>query len=327
MREYLAQSILHAFVAAGVIETLLRLWRLADPAERLAFRLLALTLPVVVAPVFWTCAPFRGSAAFADTLALFASRHWAAVRVGWIDVGTATLLVAAGVGVFLYARDLAPMVRGFRRRDHQSTGVVAEDPLVGMVTELARRVGLSRPPRIRVLEDETPVLLASGVVQPSLCVSRGTLGRLNEHELRATLTHELVHLGRGDVLLGWGVMVVRTLMLANPVAQILARGVVLELERRADDTAARVLGEPHALADGMERLVGERLRTGPRTETAREGSIDELVMGLALKGRAAALARRCSRLRACWPPVRRELPALRVALTSVALAGLLFFVV
>jgi Zn-dependent protease with chaperone function len=324
LREYVAQNILHALVAAGVIETLLRVWRLGDPAERLVFRLLALTLPLVVGPFFIVVAPFRTEPAFADTLALFAAAHWRAVRVGPVEIGTIVLAAAALAGILLYLRDLTPLVRGVREREGHGGEIGAEEPLARTVAELSRRVGLSAPPRVCLLDDEVPVLLASGVTRPSLSISSGTLARLGDAELRAALAHELVHLGRGDVLLGWAVMVVRTAMVFNPIAQLVARGVVVEMERRADDTAARLVEAPAALADGMERLVGERLQIGaPRAPSILDG----LVLGLATRGRMAALARRCSRLRADWPPPSRGLPGFRVGATGFALAGLLFFVV
>jgi len=327
LREYVAQNILHALVAAGVIETLLRIWRLGDPAERLAFRLLALTLPLVVGPFFFAVAPFRTDPAFVDAFALFASTRWHDVRLGSIEPDALLLAAAAIAGVLLYFRDLAPLVRGVQSREGHGVEMAAGEPLTRTVGELSKRVGLAAPPRVLLLDDDAPVLLASGVTKPSLSVSRGTLGRLDDAELRATLTHELVHLGRGDVLLGWMVMVVRTLMLFNPIAQLVARGVVVEMERRADDTAARVLEAPRVLADGMERLVGERLRAGLPREQSRTAALDGLVLGLAIKGRVAALARRCSRLRENWPPAHGSLPGFRVGLTGFALAGLLFFVV
>ena len=327
MREYVAQNILHALVAAGVIETLLRVWRVGDPAERLVFRLLALTLPLVVGPFFFVVAPFRTEAAFSDTFALFASAHWRAVRLGSLEAGALVLAVAALAGVLLYVRDLAPLVRGVREREGHGHEIPADQPLARLVAELAKRAGLSAPPRVCFLDEDTPVLLAAGVTRPSLSVSRGTLARLEEAELRATLTHELVHLGRGDVLLGWIVMVVRTVMVLNPIAQLVARGVVVEMERRADDTAARLVEAPHALADGMERLLGEHLEIGAAQAPARPSVLDGLVLGLAARGRMAALARRCSRLRADWPPASRALPGFRVGATGFALAGLLFFVV
>ena len=325
MREYLAQNILHALVAAGVIETLLRYWRLTHPAERLAFRLLALTLPLAVLPVFWAFAPFRLDPAFADAFALFASVHWEAVRVGSVGLGALLLAGACAAGVLLYLRDLTPLLRARWRHEGPAVDLPAEDSLARAVSDLSRRVGLRIRPALRVIDETVPVLFASGVRRPALVVSRGAVERLDEAQLRVTLAHELVHLGRGDVLLGWAVMAARTLMLFNPISQLVARGVVLEVERRADDTAAHVLEASATLADGMERLVGARFETP--AARAREGRINGYILGLALKGRAAARARRCGRLRDGWPPMRRGLPGLRVGLTCVALAGLLFFIV
>jgi Zn-dependent protease with chaperone function len=327
LREYAAQTILHALVAAGVIEVLLRVWRLGDPAERLVFRLLALTLPLAVGPIFFVFAPFRSDPAFADTLAIFASAHWRAVRLGSIDPGTVVLVAATLAGALLYVRDLVPLVRGAREREGHGCMVGDEQPLARTVGELSKRAGLPAPPRVCLLDDDAPVLLASGVTRPSLAISRGALARLGGAELRATLAHELVHLSRGDVLLGWIVMVVRTIMVFNPIAQLVARGVIVEMERRADDTAARLVEAPSALADGMERLVGEHLEIGASRASARSLVLDGLVLGLAARGRLAALAGRCRRLRDGWPPPSSALPGFRVGMTGVAIAVLLFFVV
>lgn len=327
MREYLAQHILHALVAAGVIEALLRAWRLTHPAERLAFRLLALTLPLAVLPVFWLFAPGRVNPSFAESYALFASVHWAAVRVGGVGLDGVLFVAACGLGVLLYLRDLTPLLQGHRRCEAPAVEAAAGDPLACAVSELSWRTGLRAAPRVLMIEDAAPVLFAAGVRRPALVVSRGTIARLDEAELRATLAHELAHLGYGDVLLGWVVMAARTLMLFNPIAQLVARAVVVEVERRADDTAAAVLEAPGVLADGMERLVGARLRDPIAGAPARASGLNGYVLGLATKGRAAALARRCRRLRDEWPPARRGLPGLRVGLTGVALAALLFFVV
>ena len=51
MPELLAEPLLHGLVAAVVVAALLRVWRLAEPGQRLAFQLLGLACPLLLPPV------------------------------------------------------------------------------------------------------------------------------------------------------------------------------------------------------------------------------------------------------------------------------------
>jgi hypothetical protein len=94
------------------------------------------------------------------------------VRLGSIELGGLLLVVAAIAGALLYFRDLAPLVHGVRSREGHGVEMLADEPLARTVGELSKRVGLAAPPRVLLLDDDAPVLLASGVTKPSLSVSR-----------------------------------------------------------------------------------------------------------------------------------------------------------
>ncbi len=325
MRELVVQWLLHASVAAGVVELLLARWRPACAGERVALRGLALTLPMLEPAVLHAVAPFRLDPVFADTWALFASRHWTDVGVGGVRVGTLLLGAAVGSGAWLYLRDLLPLVRDARRRDEPRAALIPGAPLVGLVREVAATLRLARAPEVRLLDDEVPVLFVAGAGRPILVVSRGAIARLDPETLRAVVAHELAHLSRGDLVLGWILMTLRTAMVFNPVTQLVARGIALELERRADEAASFVVGDPALVAAGIERLLAERMAP---SRNPTPGSWRRALGGaVAARAQAVALKRRTARLRARWPPVPSSYPRLRMVLAGASLATLLFFVV
>ena len=61
----------------------------------------------------------------------------------------------------------------------------------------------------------TPALF--GFRKPRLLLPEGTLGRLEDRELRMVFLHELAHVRRGDILLNWAIILVRALHWFNPL--------------------------------------------------------------------------------------------------------------
>lgn len=325
MGEYVAESLLHALVAALVVEGLLRVWRVGDPAERLHYRLFVLMVPLVLPVVFALVAPHRTAGVFADTQALFALSHWSGVRFAGVPLDRAVVWLAGALGVGLFLRDLAPVVRGGRRR-LEAAGGEGADAIEPVVAALAEEMGLARAPAIRRVPSSAPVLFASGLARPVLVVSTGALARLSGPAERAALAHELAHVLGRDLLLGWSVMIVRAALAFNPVAQIVARAAIQEMERRADDRAARATGAPEALAEGMAALSRGRRPEG--TAPGRDtGPFDEFLGDLAARGRVVAIERRRARLLAAWPPRPAAFPAARLGLAVLSVTVLLFFVV
>jgi len=323
LREYVVQSLLHALVAAAVVETLVRAWRVVDPTERLAYRLLVLTLPLLVPPILGWLAPFRLQPAFAETRALFASSHWHEVVLAGVSLDVAAAIAAAAAGVALFVRDVRPLVAS-GRRDRGETPEGPDGGLGALVAEIAPRLGLARPPRVRGVEAAGPVLYTAGVWRPEIVVSAGALERLGGPERRAAVAHELAHVARHDLLLGWAVMITRALLVHNPIVQVVARAAVQEMERSADDLAARATGSPEALAAAMAALARRR---GAGSKTNGIGPFDDFLAELVTRGRVFALEARRQRLLEGWPPRRSPLAAVRFALAAASTTALLYFVV
>lgn len=319
--EFAGQAIVHALVAAGVVEALMRLWKIGAPGLRLGFRLLALAFPVLVLPAFVLLVPARRQEWFRDDWALFAGSRWGDLAVAGVGADALGLGLLSGLGIVLLGLDLVPfLAEGLHGRGLASR-IVPEGTraVTGEVQEVAGAMGIAAPPVV-VLETPAPVLFCRGVRRPALVLSEGTVGRLDRAERRAALAHELAHLARRDPLLSWLLMAGRSVMFFNPVVQVVARAAVQETEWRADDLAVAVTRDPAALARGLVKLF----RAGPGRW--RIAAASRLAMP-PVRARAAAVERRCRRLLdgETRPPVR--FGGVRVGLTGLALAFLLFFVV
>jgi hypothetical protein len=249
--DLLAQSIVHAFVAALAVEALIRHWRVDAPSERLVLRLIALVQPLFVSPLLVLGWDGRFTEEFRDGWAVFTARRWEDVRFlhtpSLFDVWLFGLVAC---GLVLLAMDVRPLLR---RRPRTARAA----PPAGLLVEVesvARRLGV-RPPVVRFVESPVPVLFCTGVRRHCLAVSRGALDLLDPEERQAALAHELAHLARHDPAKSWLLFGVRAVLLYNPVAQLVARSMTRDAEVLADELAvARGGAERLALASAIVKL-------------------------------------------------------------------------
>ncbi len=123
----------------------------------------------------------------------------------------------------------------------------------------------------------------------------------------------MAHVAGRHLLFGWGLIALRSLFFFNPVAQIVGRTAVLEMERAADDDAAAATGRPATVASALAKL-------GVMTD-------DD---GLNLPGglRFTAVKARLLRLAERKEGIEGDgLDAFRLSLAGVGIALLVFFVV
>lgn len=326
MVSYAGQAILHAAIASLVIEVLLRLWRVQDPAERLGLRWVALLSPVVLTATYTVLAPGRSTEWFAQRWAIFAGMHWDEVRIGGLGLAFAATVALSMLGIVLYVRDAIPFLADRVTRQARDTALPMTHPAVIRTRtslEALPPAGFSRRPAISVIDVASPVLLCSGIDRTTILISTGTLDCLDDDELAAALAHELSHLDVRDPLTGWWLMAVRTLQFFNPVVQIVARQAVQDLERRADLAVVRQ-GLARPLAGAILRLSRLPETQSDLAPAPNRGSLQARVMSSAHRH---AIDDRCQLLLEETMPVPSPLNTCRVALAVVALTLLLYLVV
>ncbi len=319
MAQLIAQAIFHALVAALVVEALLRRWRVEDPRQKVRFRLLSLAFPLLVLPLFELLAPQRHQEWFLDERALFAGVSWAQVELFGLPLFHLWLAAFASLGVLLFLRDAVPFLREQLFERALPFGQAPIDPaLPAAVDSLCHSLGV-RPPEIVLLDAEPPFLMCAGAVRGRLIVSRGALAALDERELAAALAHELGHLKERDPFLSWALLAARTLQAFNPVLHVMVRAIARDAERRADEVAAGATGDRLGVASGLLKLYCATHSFQRSPDFAGEPFL--------ARARAMAIEERCRRL--IDRPEPRPVPfeALRLVLTGLSLAVLLFFVV
>jgi Zn-dependent protease with chaperone function len=321
--EIAAQAIFHTLVASLYVEALVRSWRVREPRQRMALRLVALGYPLVLFPALVLLFPQRAEDAFRDGPAVLVAGRWAEVRVLGVGMFEAWLALFAALGLVLFLMDLLPLLRALRRPrlqaappDPASAEALAELP------SLARALRVRAPPLLFLPRDQ-PVLFCTGVRRHAIVVSRGAVRLLDREELRAALAHELAHLSRHDPAASWLVMAARAAMLFNPAFQVLSRALARDAEWLADERASEACGDRLALASGLIKL--HRATAGPVPVRRTLPFAAALAEPLA-RVRSLDVEVRCRRLHD-GPPAALPYGPARVALAGASITALLFFVV
>jgi Zn-dependent protease with chaperone function len=279
-----AECILHGIVTAIVVMMILRVQRIRTPDARLRFWLFAMAVPLVGTPLLWWLAPWRLGERFRDEWALFSTSHVSPWAWHGVELATAAAWFLAFAGAALFLRDVIPFALDFARGRSVKRTVTAPSSVLADAAERAAAALGVAVPRLAVLTSKHPILICRGLRNPVIVVSTGLCEILVPDELGAAIAHEMAHAKHRDPILGWGLMLVRALCFFNPAVQLAARAAVVEIERRADQSAARIVGSTQSLVDSLRKLSG----SAAASHSARSWHVLRLA---AIEGRCQALLR------------------------------------
>ncbi len=258
---YLAQSFLHSFSAALIVDTALLAWRIEAPVTRQRFRLLVIILPIVSFPLYQAISPDRGSAIF-RLGALFDTRRWLDLEMwGSIPVAALFLLFLLFTAAVFLLQELLPILRhtfSSGAADLDSAQPEDDTVLAAAVRELPEP-----RPAVFLLEDDEPLIFSSTGRSPAIYVSQGFVDVLTPPELEAALAHEIGHISRSRRPLMVLVFLLRVLMFYNPVILMEFRRIAQEEEKICDDVAVSVTGNRAALAAALQKAYAPDDETAP----------------------------------------------------------------
>lgn len=257
-----------------------RLERAASPAQMLTFSLAALSALALGLIVSLTAVVDAASVPAIEVPELVGRCVEAAARLFAHPLGHWPQIAAALILLFVVGRLAFALVIGIRNARQEVRAIVR---LVG--TE-----AWSDPRRIVVVPGEHPLALTAGFVHPRIIVSDGLLRSLDAAQRRAVIAHERRHARGHDV---WMLLVARVVARALsfvPSIRTATDQLILGLELRADEAAARRVGDPLIVAQALVRIAhGAATDLGATTLGAARTKlgvrVDRLLAGDATRGR------------------------------------------
>lgn len=320
--QYVVQVLAHSVLMVLAVEVLLRMWQITRPGTRLQFRLLYLLVPLLGWPLYQLLWPARGSAEFRETVAIIDTQQWLPLWLGGVP-GWGWVVGVMGLGTLLFvSRALVPTLQqGFGTGGKETS--LAPDQANKLKRSL--RILDSVPGSdVRVVAEPWLGACLSGVHRPRLTISAPLVELLDEEEVEAVLAHEAAHALHRDNPRGWFLLLLGSVMFYNPVALLALQRISQDVEMACDDGAVVRTGRPLALASALIKTV--RVNMGTVLESISPAPVmwlsrlDARVQRSLVVGRA----RRLSHYRA---PDDVPLRRLKLSLTALLLAALLFFVV
>jgi len=237
------------------------------------------------------------------TTVLLASLTGLLVVIGYFLGGSGGMLLFFGLavvmnlGAYWYSGDIALRMAGAREVSEEQ----APD-LYRIVAEVATYAGLPQP-RVAIIDSPAPNAFATGrnATHAVVAVTTGILQLLDREELKGVLAHELGHVRNHDILVSsvaatiagaitmvahiaqWGMMfggygggdddnynpftALLLVLLAPLAAGMIQLAISRSREYGADETGARIIGNPEALASALEKLemasTGRPLQVNP----------------------------------------------------------------
>lgn len=322
--QYFVQTVLHATIIALVVEAVINTYHLTKFSYQIRLRFLVLLLPVLYLPFFFLLYPMRSSEHFRRHLALFDSNQWLMLRL-WDDIllGHLFLAVLVGTALFFFFKEMVPFLK-FYLGHHPSPHILVSGqfPRVEeVITRLTQDKGLPRPV-VLVSAENAPTVYTSGL--KTLVLSTSAVNMLDNDELEAIIAHELAHFTGGVSGINRAGLALRFMMFYNPIALLIFRRMVSDLERHCDDIAVTVTGKPLALASGLLKAF----RCSPMKCTLTPNDY-ELSRTSTLEDKACRelVKERVNRILS--PEEADDIPYYKLRLMVVAgfLTALLFFVV
>ena len=250
--------------------------------------------------------------------------------IGYVIGGTGGLivfLVIAAVmnfSAFWWSDKFALRMAGARE-------VTADEApgLHAMVQEVAYRASMPMP-RVFVIENATPNAFATGRSPEKgvVAVTTGIVQLLDERELRAVIGHEMAHVKNRDTLTSSIVATIAgaismisfmliffggqrnlfaalaIMILAPLAASIIQFAISRTREFAADETGARIVRDPHALASALEKLH-RGVAFAPMQETPQQEAVAALYIVHPFAGGGM------SKLFSTHPPLEERIERLR----------------
>jgi beta-lactamase regulating signal transducer with metallopeptidase domain len=148
-------------------------------------------------------------------------------------------------------------------------GQTVDPNMLQMIAELSLQSGLRRVPTVISVDGDCPMFVC-GLAHPKLVLPNSLLASLGPVEHRQIILHELAHLRRHDLSLGWLIEIAKIVYWFHPLVYWVAYQLRLERELACDHWAMVQSGHP--AADYAQTLI-QVVSHGPAPITAQSAAI------------------------------------------------------
>lgn len=318
---YIAQSVIHSFLAVIVVNAAIQAWRIEDPVTKQRFDFIVIFISFISFPVFQFLDPERGSIPFRQK-AVFDLDRWLGLDLLGFPIGLLFCLVLILVSVLFVFQELLPVLRqtlSFQKKKSRNDFYYA--PPGGELTHALESLP-GKIPDVFVVDDDDFLLFSSFGGSPSVYISTGLLKALSLEQTCAVLAHEFAHIKRSRRPVLILVFLFRVLMFFNPIILLEFRRIVNEEEKICDDAGAALTGGPLALAQALGKFhyesgkgSGEKIKI-----SAIPGMLEEYSHNLLLENRIR-------RLKHAGPDIPSGGGWFRILLTFFVILSLTYFMV
>lgn len=163
-----------------------------------------------------------------------------ATRTAWTPLLLGAALLAWLGGIAWQGRELLQGLAQLRRLRREARPL-EDASLQQAAATLGRELGLARVPRLLVSE-HAPSPLALGLLRPEIILPRKALETLSPSQQHMALAHELAHVRRGDLWLGWVPALARAVFFFHPLVRRACREYALAREEACDAAALQATG-------------------------------------------------------------------------------------
>jgi Zn-dependent protease with chaperone function len=270
---YLTQSVLHAFIALILVELSFYVWETRDHLSMSRYRILTLTFPVFMFPLFQILSPERGSWYFRYNTALFDSQRWLDINIFNIfPFALLFLLFLTGISAIFVVQEILPIFRARESSPGCLTCNHQDERMHSLLDEICGPVRIEKP-SFMVIDESFPVLVTQGVKSHTIIISNHLMEILDDEQLKGALTHEIVHMMRGSNLRTQLIYLLRMIMFYNVVSLVEFRRIVHDEEFICDGITVSLTGNPPALI----RAIREFYYYSPESRTASMTGIKERI--------------------------------------------------
>src|ERR1700690_3436510 len=227
---YVTQSVLHAFIALILVELSFFVWETRDHLSMSRYRILTLTLPVFMFPLFQLLSPERGSWYFRYTTGPFDSQRWLDISVFDIfPFSLLFLLFLGGISLVFVVQEVLPI---FGARESSTECLTCEqqaDRINALLDEICGPVRVEKP-SFMVIDESFPILFTQGVKSHTIVISNHIMDTLDNEQMKGALTHEIVHMMRSSNMRTQFIYLLRMIMFYNVVSLVEFRRIVHDEE-------------------------------------------------------------------------------------------------